>query len=109
MSPFQRLSDASGATLVIVATWLPVLVLFATFVLDVGTTGTRLTALHVVPFVDVLYTMSLAEQPLRNRQSAQATYTVPPPSTSAEGRPSPSRMPPAGGWNWSELMSNGPV
>jgi Flp pilus assembly protein TadG len=36
MSPLQKLSDASGATLVIVATWLPVLVLFATFVLDVG-------------------------------------------------------------------------
>jgi hypothetical protein len=36
MSPLQKLSDTSGATLVIVATWLPVLVLFATFVLDVG-------------------------------------------------------------------------
>jgi hypothetical protein len=31
-----KLSDANGATLVIVAIWLPVLVLFATFVLDVG-------------------------------------------------------------------------
>jgi Putative Flp pilus-assembly TadE/G-like len=36
MSPLQKLADTRGATLVIVATWLPVLVLFATFVLDVG-------------------------------------------------------------------------
>jgi hypothetical protein len=32
----EKLSDASGATLVIVAIWLPVLILFAVFVLDVG-------------------------------------------------------------------------
>jgi Flp pilus assembly protein TadG len=36
VSRFQRLSDPRGATLVIVAIWLPVLVLFATLVLDVG-------------------------------------------------------------------------
>ena len=36
MSSFQRFADERGATLVIVATWLPVLVLFITFVLDVG-------------------------------------------------------------------------
>ena len=31
-----RFSDARGATLVIFAIWLPVIVLFGTFVLDVG-------------------------------------------------------------------------
>jgi putative Flp pilus-assembly TadE/G-like protein len=36
MSPLQRLSDSSGATLVIVAIWLPILILFCTFVLDLG-------------------------------------------------------------------------
>jgi hypothetical protein len=36
MRSVQKLSDARGATLVIVAIWLPVLLLFATFVLDVG-------------------------------------------------------------------------
>jgi hypothetical protein len=36
VSALQKLSDAGGATLVIVAIWLPVLVLFGTFVLDVG-------------------------------------------------------------------------
>ena len=36
MSAVQRLGSDRGATLVIVATWLPVLVLFITFALDVG-------------------------------------------------------------------------
>jgi Flp pilus assembly protein TadG len=36
VSRFQQLSDPRGATLVIFAIWLPVLVLFATLVLDVG-------------------------------------------------------------------------
>jgi hypothetical protein len=36
VSSLQKLADERGATLVIVATWLPVLVLFITFVLDVG-------------------------------------------------------------------------
>ena len=39
----------------------------------VASIGTRLTALQVVPSVDVEYTMSLAGQPDRNRQSSQAT------------------------------------
>src|SRR6202040_3381257 len=37
--------------------------------------------------------MSLLEQPERNRQSCQATYTVPAPSSCADGR-SELRMPP---------------
>src|SRR5436190_3291537 len=41
--------------------------------LEVGTNGTRFTADHEVPLVDVLNTMSLPEHPLRNRQSLQAT------------------------------------
>ena len=36
VSRFTRLADPTGATLVIFAIWLPVLVLFGTFVLDVG-------------------------------------------------------------------------
>src|SRR5690349_5993487 len=65
--------------------------------LVVASIGTRVTAVQVVPLVEVDKTMSLAGQPDRNRQSCQAMYTVPAPSISAEGRPSPSRRPPATG------------
>src|SRR5213595_1639613 len=63
--------------------------------LVVASMGTRVTADHVAPLVEVAKTMSLAGQPDRNRQSCQATYTVPAPSISADGSPSPSRRPPA--------------
>ena len=53
--------------------------------------GTRAGLVHVCPSVEVLNTMSLALQLWRNRQSDQATNTLPDPSTSAEGSPSPSR------------------
>src|SRR5262245_6325565 len=46
----------------------------------------RTTEVQDVPFVEVLITMSFALQPERNRQSCHTTYTVPPASTSAEGR-----------------------
>ena len=35
--------------------------------------GTRSTSDHVVPFVEVTYTMSFDEHPLRKRQSCHAT------------------------------------
>ena len=41
--------------------------------LVVASIGTRVTAVQVVPLVEVEYTMSLALQPERNRQSCQAT------------------------------------
>jgi hypothetical protein len=41
--------------------------------LVVASIGIRVTVDHVVPLVDVEYTMSLAGQPERNRQSCQAT------------------------------------
>src|SRR2546429_3097906 len=64
----------------------------------VASIGPGVTAVHVVPLLDVEKTMSLAGQPDRNRQSCQATYTVPAASISADGRPPPSRTPPATGW-----------
>src|SRR5258707_10620198 len=63
--------------------------------LVVASIGTRVTAVQLVPLVEVEYTMSLAGQPERKRQSCQATYTLPAPSISALGRPSPERNPPA--------------
>jgi hypothetical protein len=44
--------------------------------------------------VEVVMTMSFAEQLDRNRQSCQTTYTFPEPSTSAEGNGG-ERRPPA--------------
>src|SRR5579885_3170563 len=61
--------------------------------------GIRVTALHVTPSLDVLYTRSLVEQLERKRQSSQTTHTVPAPSTAAEGS-GPLRIPPASAWNW---------
>src|SRR5947209_1691901 len=78
-------------------------------VLVVGSIGTRTGAVHVLPSVDVLYTMSFSAQPLRNRQSYQATYTLPAPSTSADGSPPPLRRPPPGLWMLTEAMANGPL
>ncbi|TMK96156.1 MAG: hypothetical protein E6G40_13415 [Actinobacteria bacterium] len=80
-----------------ISTWLPV-----------GTTGTLLTELHVLPSFEVLNTMSSAWQLVRNRQSDQATYTFPRPSTSAEARPVPSRMLVAP-WAMIEAIVKGPV
>src|SRR3954454_8176779 len=53
--------------------------------LDAASIGTRLTAVQVTPSCEVLNTMSLDAQPLRKRQSCQATKTRPVPSTSALG------------------------
>jgi hypothetical protein len=46
-------------------------------VLVVASIGTRRGAVQLVPFADLLHTMSLVAQPVRNRQSDQATYVVP--------------------------------
>src|SRR5947208_8129566 len=54
-------------------------------VLVTSSIGTRVTADHLTPSVDVLNTMSLAEQLARKRQSSHATYTLPAPSISAVG------------------------
>src|SRR5437660_46222 len=59
--------------------------------------GTRAGVDQVVPSVEVLNTMSLTAQPVRKRQSCQATYTVPSAATSADGS-GPVRRPPATGW-----------
>ena len=42
-------------------------------VLLVGSIGMRIGAVQVIPFVDVLITMSFDEHPDRNRQSNQTT------------------------------------
>src|ERR1700738_4426975 len=70
-------------------------------VLVVASMGMRVTAVQLVPFVEVENTMSLAGQPERKRQSCPATYTFPDASISAVGRPWPSRRPPLTVW---ELM-----
>lgn len=56
--------------------------------------GTRLTADQVVPVVDLLYTMSFDEQPVRKRQSGHITYTLPAASIADEIKPA-LRRPPA--------------
>src|SRR5215207_7646412 len=66
-------------------------------VLDVASIGTRYGAAHVVSPVDSLITMSLRGHPVRNRQSAHATYAVPAESTSADGN-GDSRSDPATVW-----------
>ena len=62
-------------------------------VLVTASMGTRVTADHVRPSVEVVMTMSFAVQPLRNRQSCHATYTTPWGSISAEGRGLVRRLP----------------
>src|SRR3954463_11605058 len=61
--------------------------------------GTRLMADQLVPvaFSEWLSTMSFVLHDLRKRQSVHATYTVPPPSISADGS-GPSRRLPATAW-----------
>src|SRR5579863_3381446 len=54
-------------------------------VLVTASIGTRAGEVHVVPLVEVDRMMSLLEQPLRKRQSAQETYTLPEASISADG------------------------
>src|SRR5262245_42083751 len=66
-------------------------------VLPTASIGIRVGAAQVVSLVDLDITMSFLGQPLRNRQSAQATYAVPAESISADGRAS-SRRPPAASW-----------
>jgi hypothetical protein len=61
-------------------------------VLPTASIGIRVFGVQVCPSVDVLITMSFDEQPERNWQSCQTTYTFPAPSTSAEGSGG-SRMP----------------
>lgn len=56
--------------------------------------GTRVTALHVVPSVELLYTMSFAEQLVRNLQSAHITYTFPDASICAAGSGNARMLPP---------------
>src|ERR1035437_4129528 len=48
--------------------------------------GMRVTALQVLPSVDVLMTMSLEAQPERKRQSDHTTKTLPAPSILTEGK-----------------------
>src|SRR3972149_11486231 len=63
--------------------------------------GTRVgTAGQVTPSTEVLITMSFDEQAARKRQSAQATYTWPLASPSAEG--STGARIPVGSWDCSE-------
>src|SRR4029453_17739664 len=67
--------------------------------LPTGSIGMRLTAAQFTPSVEVEKTMSLDLQLRRKRQSCQATYTLPAPSTSAEGNTYlPPRRPPATTW-----------
>src|SRR6185503_3101986 len=61
-------------------------------VLLVASIGIRTTVVHVAPSVEVLITMSSREPP-RKRESCQTTYSLPEPSTSADGS-GPLRRPP---------------
>src|SRR5437660_8315152 len=54
----------------------------------------RATAVQLVPFVEVLITISFALQRVSKRQSSQTTKTFPAPSISAVGK-GPERIPPA--------------
>src|SRR3954452_17556705 len=67
--------------------------------LFVPSIGTRVTDDQLVPvaFRDLVNTMSLVLQARRNRQSAQASCTVPAPSIAADGS-GPSRRLPATVW-----------
>src|SRR4051812_22054586 len=53
--------------------------------LPTASIGTRCTALHATPSLDVLSTMSFAVHPGSKRQSSHATNTRPAASTSAVG------------------------
>src|SRR5438105_1109524 len=64
-------------------------------VLVVRSIGIRTGAVHVMPSVDVLITMSFSAHPLRNRQSYQVTYALPDASDVADTMSSV-RIPPAG-------------
>src|SRR5215813_6527745 len=57
----------------------------------------RFGFVHVVPFPDLLMTISFAEQLVRNRQSGQTTYIFPFASVAAEGNPA-ARISPASAW-----------
>src|SRR3954470_21233769 len=70
--------------------------------LVVASIGTRAGAVQVMPSVLFEKTMSLAGQPERNRQSCHAAYTVPAPSTSADGMLG-LRSPPATEWSETPL------
>src|SRR5215467_9783928 len=59
----------------------------------VASIGTRVTADHVTPSLDELYTMSFDLPARRNRLSSQATNTLPAPSISAVGSGPERRLP----------------
>src|SRR3954447_23108363 len=61
----------------------------------------RVGVVHVTPSVEAVNTMSFAVQLVRKRQSCQTTYTVPPPSTAAEGSGDVRRFPAT---VWSEIV-----
>src|SRR3954454_660893 len=65
--------------------------------LPTGSIGIRATGLHCSPSPERLNTMSLAAHLASNRQSSQATYTLPAPSISALGSGLVRRSP-ALGW-----------
>ena len=50
-----------------------------------GSVGIRWMADQVEPFVDVVYTRSFVEHPLRKRQSSQTRKILPSPEISADG------------------------
>ena len=62
-------------------------------VLVVASIGTRDGLLQWIPSDETITTISLAVQLFRNRQSCQATKTLPALSTAADGS-GPERMPP---------------
>src|SRR5690242_5302169 len=61
-----------------------------------GSIGIRIGPVQVKPLADVDMTMSFDVQPVRKRQSCQTTYTVPWPSTSADGSAEVRRLPATG-------------
>src|SRR5215831_19133513 len=65
--------------------------------LATGSIGIRFATVHVVPFPDLLITISLVEQFVRKPQSGHTTYTLPLASIAAEGNPA-LRMSPASPW-----------
>src|ERR1700758_1537331 len=65
--------------------------------LPTGSMGMRTFCDQCTPSLELLYTMSLAEQPLSKLQSDHEVYTVPAPSIAADGSPA-LRRPPASPW-----------
>src|SRR5579863_10405630 len=61
--------------------------------LPMGSSGMRDLAVQCTPSVELLKTMSLAEQLLSKLQSGQEIYTRPPPSMVLEGSPALRRSP----------------